>query len=106
MAGASGTAELGGKSVGATVLGDKKDKKSLSEFHGRGGDVSPISPAAGEKPSLPLKVAEMAAPLSAEEKQELEGRRRAAELSGGGRDIPVEVGDGEKRRVGSTAADL
>jgi hypothetical protein len=34
--------------------------------------------------------------LSVEEKQELEGRRRAAELSGAGDYIPVEVGDGER----------
>jgi hypothetical protein len=46
-----------------------------------------------------LNVAEMAAPLSVEEKQELEGRRRATELSGAGTDIPVETGIGERNEL-------
>jgi hypothetical protein len=96
LAGSSGVAELGGAGIGGAAVGDKKDAKRMSDLHGGRGNVSPISPKAAEKPPLPPKGAEMAAPLSVEEKQELERRRRAAELSGAGGEILVEAGEGER----------
>jgi len=98
--GISGPAELGGLGVAGAAANDMNDGKRKSEISGVG--VAPASPvskpkAAGfpERPPLP-DVAEMSAPLSGEEKRELERRRRAAELSGDGWDIPVEIGDMER----------
>jgi hypothetical protein len=97
--GISGPAELGGLGVAGAAANDVNDGKRKSKISGVG--VAPASPvskpkAAGFPERVPLPdVAEISAPLSVEEKQELE-RRRAAELSGDGWDIPVEVGDGER----------
>jgi hypothetical protein len=82
------------------MAGDKMGSSGL-----QGGGNSPVSPASqaaaatfSEEGRIP-SVAEMTAPLSVEEKQELECRRRAAELSGAGTDIPVETGGGERNEL-------
>jgi hypothetical protein len=94
---------MGGAIPGAekkNMAGDRKSPAGL-----QGGGNSPVSPASqagvatfSEGGRMP-DVAEMAAPLSVDEKQELERRRRATELSGAGSDIPVETGIGERNEL-------
>jgi hypothetical protein len=82
------------------TAGEKKGSSGL-----QGGGNSPVSLASqagaatfGQDKQMP-NMAEMAVPLSVEEKQELERRRRAAELSGAGTDIIVETGIGERNEL-------
>lgn len=61
--------------------------------------VSPVSAAAfPEKGGMGKGMQELAAPLSEEERQELESRRRAAELSGE-RGVVVREGMGERSEL-------
>jgi hypothetical protein len=82
------------------MAGDRKRPSGL-----QGGGNSVVSPASQAgvatfpEEGRVLNVAEMAVPLSVEEKQELERRRRATELSGAGLDIPVETGIGERNEL-------
>jgi hypothetical protein len=102
----TGIFELSG--AGRAISGTEK-KNMVGDrtrpFGLQGGDNSVVStasqagaatfPKEGQVPN----VAEMAAPLSVEEKQELKRRRRATELSGAGTDIPVETGFGERNEL-------
>ena len=98
----TGVPELGGKglftaALPATESGSAAERSSrVSEL--QGGLASPVSPVSRTRSPewLDNAVAEAAAPLSMEEKKELEGRRRAAELSGVGREIAIEKEEGER----------
>jgi hypothetical protein len=109
---AEGTAKSTGifelSDAGRAISGTEKknmagDRTRPSELQGGSHSlVSPVSQSGAatftEKGRV-FNVAEMAAPLSVEEKQELERRRRATELSGAGPDIPVETGIGERNEL-------
>ncbi|KAE9372646.1 hypothetical protein N431DRAFT_244503 [Stipitochalara longipes BDJ] len=115
-------AEGGAASTGISELGgaarpfptEKKnppaaqDATRVSELHG-GAETTgkpPVSPAtvaafpekSGMRHNVGIAEMESAAPLSVDEKRELERRRRAAELSGE-RDIDVEAAEGERSEL-------
>jgi hypothetical protein len=108
---AEGRAETTGlfELAGAGRAASGAEKKDLgADADGKraelqGGGKSPVSPAGGGGVVFPEKgrmeyVAEMPTPLSVEEKQELERRRRAAELSAE-LQIPLEPGIDERNEL-------
>lgn len=90
--------EPGGTDLGGgAAVGEQDDKKTMHVV------AEPISEPSGLVGPI-LQDGTVMYPdegpvLSVEEKQELEGRRRAAELSGTEDYIPVEFGDGERNEL-------
>lgn len=112
--GNGGLAELG---VAPIAAGEKKNGRSRPgdqvPTDAGGANVrpgrtagQPLPDAAGAEVLLPAEktptaghIAELGAPLSPAEKQELQNRRRAAQLTGQGADIPVEDGSAQRREL-------
>ncbi|KAF4629521.1 hypothetical protein G7Y89_g8624 [Cudoniella acicularis] len=94
----NGIYEMGAEGgAAAGVITD--EKKRASELHGIATPVNPMSPVRDAPVVYPGVTNEKGQPLSFEEKQELERRRQAAELSGAGNHTPVASGDGERNEL-------
>ncbi|KUJ23481.1 uncharacterized protein LY89DRAFT_728226 [Mollisia scopiformis] len=97
-----GTFEL--SDTGKPISGTKRkpiatERTRPSELQGGSSLSSKTETATFPEGERLLNVAEMQAPLTVDEKQELQRRRRAAELSVTGPDIPVATGFGERNEL-------
>jgi hypothetical protein len=84
--------------AGADKVGMDNENKGSILVTGGGAERCEAEAAILERESRLSNTADIGTelPLTVDEKRELDNRRRAAELSGHGRDIPTEEGIGER----------